>query len=378
MDAVAALYSDGEVELSRAIIASLSCALFGVASGAPAGLFQRLFSRLSHRLLKWTTTHEKTDDQSGGTGSFRNPILERTGHPYAQALLNSSTRDTEALMEGGDPMNGPYMMISPEILSVSDVWDRLLMHSVQGKDVQLRFVRETRATYEAARSRLENGVSIRMKAVAAGTGLSMILAYDRLVNEGYDTARMTVRITDRDRSNVDKAQRLLAKLTSTRNNVTTAETEGGISVGTEDLFAEPPASGTMDEAKYHVVTAVGILDYLPGFTCQTTERSLRLPQPEEVVQAEHLAARLGQMIAADGVLIVNTYRPHASTRILELFGRRFDYRHRENLSALLATAGFGVPRLVGSGHIYDVEVYVKSCPSPRQSCDSARRDETAR
>jgi hypothetical protein len=83
------------------------------------------------------------------------------------------------------------------------------------------------------------------------------------------------------------------------------------------------------------------------------------------MQAEHLAARLGQMIAADGVLIVNTYRPHASTRILELFGRRFDYRHRENLSALLATAGFGVPRLVGSGHIYDVEVYVKSCPSPR-------------
>ena len=365
MDAVAALYSDGEVELSKAIIASLSRALFGVASGAPAGLFQRLFSRLSHRVLKWTTTYEKTDDQSGGTGFYRNPILERTGHPYAQALLNSSTRDTEALMEGGDPMNGPYMMISPEILGMSNLWDRLLMHSVQGKDVQLRFVRETQATYESARSRLENGVSIRMKAVAAGTGLSMILAYDRLVNEGYDPARMTVRITDRDRSNVDKAQRLLAKLSSTRNNVATADTAGGISVGTEDLFVEPAASGTMEEAKYHVVTAVGILDYLPGFTCQTTEQSLRLPQPEEVVQSEHLAGRLGQMTAADGVLIVNTYRPHASTRILELFGRRFDYRHRENLSALLATAGFDVPRLVGSGHVYDVVVYMKGCLSPR-------------
>ncbi len=362
MDAVAALYSDGQVELSEAIIASLSRALFGVASGAPAGLLQRLFSRLSHRVLKWTTTHEKTVDESGETGSFRNPILERTEHPYAQALLNSSTKDTEALMEGGDPMNGPYMMISPEILGMSDVWDRLLMHSVQGKDVQLRFVWETQATYEAARSRLENGVSIRMKAVAAGTGLSMILAYDRLVNEGYDPARMTVRITDRDRSNVEKAQRLLAKLSSTRSNVTTAETEGGISVETEDLFAEPSASGSIGEAKYHVVTAVGILDYLPGFTCETTERSLRLPQPEEVVQAEHLAVRLGHMTAADGVLIVNTYRPHASTRILELFGRRFDYRHRENLSALVATAGFGVPRLVGSGHIYDVVVYVKSFP----------------
>jgi hypothetical protein len=364
MDAVAALYSDGQVELSEAIVASLSRALFGVASGAPAGLVQRLFSRLSHRVLKWTTTHEKTDDQSGGTGFFRNPILERTGHPYAQALLNSSTKDTKALMEGGDPMNGPYMMISPEILRISDVWDRLLMHSVQGKDVQLRFVRETQATYEAARSRLENGFSIRMKAVAAGTGLSMILAYDRLISEGYDPDRMTVRITDRDRSNVDKAQRLLAKLTSTRSRVTTSETEGGISVGTEDLFAEPSMPGTIGQAKYHVVTAVGILDYLPGFTCETTEQSLRLPQPEEVEQAEHLAARLGHMTAADGELIVNTYRPHASTRILELFGRRFDYRHRENLSALLATADFGIARLVGSGHIYDVIVYVKSLPSP--------------
>jgi hypothetical protein len=364
MDAVAALYSDGQIELSEAIVASLSRALFGVASGAPAGLVQRVVSRLSHRVLKWTTTHEKTDDQSGGgTGSFRNPILERTKHPYAQALLNSSTKDTKALMEGGDPMNGPYMMISPEILRISDVWDRLLMHSVQGKDVQLRFVRETKATYEAARSRLENGESIRMKAVAAGTGLSMILAYDRLVNEGYDPARMTVRITDRDSSNVDKAQRLLAKLASTKSSVTTAETEGGISVGTEDLFTEPSASGTIGGAKYHVVTAVGILDYLPGFTCHTTERSLRLAQPEEVVQAEHLAVRLGHMTAADGVLIVNTYRPHASTRILELFGRRFDYRHRENLSALLATADFGVPRLVGSGHIYDVIVYERNFSS---------------
>jgi len=363
MDAVVALYSDGQVELSETIIASLSRALFGVESGAPAGLVQRLFSRLSHRVLKWTTREEKKDDQSGGAGSFRNPILERTGHPYAQALLNVSTKDTEDLIEGGDPMIGPYMMISPEILGMSDVWDRLLMHSVQGKDVQLRFVRETQATYEAARSHLENGVSIRMKAVAAGTGLSMILAYDRLINEGYDPARMTIRITDRDRSNVDKAQRLLAKLTSTRSSVTTAETEGGISVGTEDLFAESSALGMIGEAKYHVVTAVGILDYLPGFTCQTTERSLRLPQPEEVVQAEHLAGRLGHMTAADGVLVVNTYRPHASTRILELFGRRFDYRHRENLSALLATADFGGPRLVGSGHIYDVVVYVKSFPS---------------
>jgi hypothetical protein len=364
MDAVVALYSDGDVELSEAIVASLSCAVFDVAPGAPAGSLQRFFSRLSHRVLKWTTTREKTEDRGGEAGSYRNPILERTGHPYAQALLNSSTKETEALVEGGDPMNGPYMMICPEILGMSDVWDRLLMHSVQGKDVQLRFIRETQATYEAARARLEKGESIRLKAVAAGTGLSMILAYGRLLKEGHDAARITIRITDRDQSNVDKSKRLLGKLAATRGKITNADTEGGISVGTEDLFAEPSASSVGGEAKYHILTAVGILDYLPGFTCETTERSLRLPQPEEDVQAEHLAVRLSQMITDDGILIVNTYRPHASTRILELFGRRFDYRHGENLSELLATAGFctRTPRVIGSGHVYDVVVYQKTSP----------------
>ena len=66
--------------------------------------------------------------------------------------------------------------------------------------MQLRFIWETRATYEAARSRLEKGGVVRLKAVAAGTGLSMILAYDRLIKEGYDPARITVRITDRDKA----------------------------------------------------------------------------------------------------------------------------------------------------------------------------------
>ncbi len=78
------------------------------------------------------------------------------------------------------------------------------------------------------------------------------------------------------------------------------------------------------------------------------------------MNAEHLAARLGHMTTDAADLIVNTYRPHASTRILELFGRRFDYRNRENLTALLATADFGSPRLVGSGNMYDVLVYEKS------------------
>jgi hypothetical protein len=252
------------------------------------------------------------------------------------------------------------MMICPEILKVSKVWDRLFLHSVQSRDVQLRFIFETRATYEAARSRLQNGGVVRLKAVAAGTGLSMILAYDRLIKEGHDPARITVKITDRDKVSIAKAKRLLAKLASTRSRVADAGIEGGISARTEDLFEGGPGSDTTGEATYHVVTAVGILDYIQGFTCHTTERSLGLRRPEEAVKAEHLAAKLGQMTADTGDLIVNTYLPHASTRILELFGRKFHYRNEENLTGLLATADFGSPRLVGSGNMYGVLVYRKS------------------
>lgn len=354
MDAVAALYSDGDHELAEAIIGSLSQAVFGGEHvPAAAGLGQRILARISYQALKWTTTRR------GADGAFSNPILERSAHPYAQALLNSSCKETEALVEGGDPMNGPYMMISPEILKMSDLWDRLLLHSVQGRDVQLRFVCETLATYQEAQSRLEKTGAIRMKAVAAGTGLSMVLAYDRLMKDGYDPARLTVRIADRDKSNAEKTGRLLAKLNSTKSRVTGEETAGGISVGTEDLFVDEPASGAPSAKKYDVVTAVGILEYFQGCTSGSTERSHRLPHVEDATTAHHLAERLDKMTADNAVLIVNTYRPHASIRILELFGRRFDYRHRENLSELLATANFRNPRLVGSGNIYDLKVYQK-------------------
>ena len=66
------------------------------------------------------------------------------------------------------------------------------------------------------------------------------------------------------------------------------------------------------------------------------------------------------MTAGTGDLIVNTYLPHPSARILELFGRRFDYRNQENLTSLLATADFRAPRLVGSGNMYGVLVYEKN------------------
>lgn len=365
MDAVAALYSDGDGALAEAIVESLSRAIFAGGTVPPAGLVQRILARISYRALKWTTRRRKVGGEAREGGIYSNPILERSRHPYARALLNSSCEETEALVEGGDPMNGPYMMISPEILKMGGFWDRMLLHSVQGRDVQLRFMWETRATYQEARSRLEKGGAIRMKAVAAGTGLSMVLAYDRLIKDGYDPARLTVRIADVDKANAEKTGRLLAKLNSTKSRVTAAETTGGISVGTENLFADEPASAATRADKYDVVTAVGILEYFQGCTSGSTERSHRLPEVEDATTAHHLAERLDQMTADGGALIVNTYRPHASIRILELFGRRFDYRHIENLSELLAIAHFRSPRLVGSGNIYDLKVYEK---------DPAKRD----
>ncbi|MEO6784849.1 MAG: hypothetical protein ABI318_01845 [Chthoniobacteraceae bacterium] len=360
MDAVVALYSEGAPEVSEAIIASLSQAVFGGRHLASAGALQRLMARISYRILKWTTTSRRADDEAGDAGAFRNRLLRRTGHPYARALLDSSSREAEALVEGGDPMNGPYMMLAPEILAASNIWDRIFLHSVQGKDVQLRFIWETCATYEAARRRLEQFGSVRMKTVAAGTGLSMILAYDRLIRDGFDPARITVRITDRDQANIDKSTRLLAKLTSHRGRMASVESEGTISAGMEDIFASEPGAGAISEPKYDVISAVGILEYFQGFTYDTTERCLRLLQPDETPTAQCLTARLGKMTTDSAALIVNTSRLHPSTRILELFGKRFDYRNRDNLSELMATANVRNPRLVGSGHIYDIEVYEKS------------------
>jgi len=69
---------------------------------------------------------------------------------------------------------------------------------------------------------------------------------------------------------------------------------------------------------------------------------------------------LYRMLTDRGSLIVNTMRNDPSTRILELFGRRFVYRARKDLQALLASVNFRPERLVGSGNIYDVEVYEKN------------------
>ena len=157
MEAVAALYAEGRQDEARAIIASLARAVFEGPHQSPAGPAQRLMARASHRLLQWTTRRHESAAPDQPAAGFRNRLLERSGHPYASSLLASSHQDVESLVEGGDPMNGPYMMIAPEIRGAGSRWDRLFFNSVQGRDVQLRFIWETRATYEAACHRLDQG-----------------------------------------------------------------------------------------------------------------------------------------------------------------------------------------------------------------------------
>jgi len=364
MEAVAALYGSGRRELSEAIVASLSRAVFSGGKMRPAGRAQRTLARAFYRILQWTTTSRMSEDEKGSAMTvFNNMLLERSGHPYARSLLGSSKCETASLVEGGDPMNGPYMMIAPEIRMNSTLWDRLFLDSVQGRDVQSRFVWETRATYELARRRLEGGLPVRLKAVAAGTGLSMILTYDKLLRDGYDPALITVKLTDREEANVEKASRLLHKLATTRDNRRGSGSGHGISAEVEDIFPQGGAAGPSDQIQYDIVTAIGILEYFQGHSHATTEQKLRLEVPIESVTALGLVTRLTEMTTDHASLIVNTYRDDASTRILELFGRRFDYRHREHLRSLLEAVNFRSVHLAGSGNIYDVEIYEKN---PRQ------------
>lgn len=358
MEAVGALYSEGREELADAILTSLSAAVFGRAAPRPASLPQRVMARLSYRLLKRTTVRKVGEGSDVDSMRIQNRLLERSQHPYAKSLLASSSKETEALVEGGDPMNGPYMMIVPEIRATAVLWDKLFFNSVQGKDVQLRFILETKATYTEAKARLDKGVDIRMKALAAGTGLSLILAFDRLILDGYDAGRIFARVTDRDALNTGKTDRLLRKLAIKRGWKLGTGDESGIGAETEDIFHES-AIGIGKVSPYDLVTAVGILEYLQGSTCETTEQRHEIEEMEEPATALHLVARLCDMTRRDGALIVNTYRPHSSTRILELFGKRFDYRHVLNMNALLSGTQFSVPILVGSGHIYDVKIYKK-------------------
>ena len=361
MEAVEVLYSSDYHEVSEEIVASLSRAIFSGRDIKRAGWVQRILARVSYRILQWTTTSSKGEDESGSKVTvYRNTLMERTGHPYARLLLASSRSETASLIEGGDPMNGNYMMIAPEIKMNGGLWDRLFLDSVQGKDVRLRMALETRATYETAKRWLEEEKPVRLKAVAAGTGLSMILVYDRLIRDGYNADLITATITDKEEANTTNANRLLDNLATTRDRKRSPERGCGISAETEDIFAQNGRGGAVHIARYDVVTAIGILEYFQGFSYRTTEQRLKLESPVESATALDLAKRLYEMTTDRGCLIVNTYRNDASTRILELFGRRFNYRDRKNLRALLASVNFRPARLAGSGNLYDVEVYDKT------------------
>lgn len=342
MDAVAALYSEGNPDLAGNILSSLSETIFDRPEPPLAGPLQQLMAGLSYRILKRTTVREGT--------SYRNRILEGSGHPYAQALLASSTAETQALVEGGDPMNGPYMMLLPDACKNAILWDKLFLGSVQGKDVKLRFLWETKATHAEAKKRLAPGRTVRLKALAAGTGLSMILAYDRLVRDG--AKGIVAEITDRDPTNTAKTNRLLAKLAPARGWTLGPD---GISAHTEDIFA-----GTNGNAPSDIVTTVGILEYLQGSTCETTERRHGLPEPEESKTIHHLAEKIAATTAPAASLIANTFRPHRSVRLLELFGKQFDYRHPADLNQVLAKQGFRPTHTQGSALVYDVVVYEKA------------------
>lgn len=365
MEAVGSLYGEGHEEMARAIVSSLGRQIFEAELPQPANFLRRRMAGLLFRLLKRTTKpHFREEDGGGRSVSYRNPILERSGHPYAITLLEPSRTDTASFVEGGDPMNAIYMMLSPEIARNSSTWDWILLNSVQGKDVQLRFTWETRMTRDLAARRLEKGLPVRLKAVAAGTGLSLILVVDRLIREGFPPERITATITDREEANIQKTLRLLRKLSSTRDLLGSDRDRGapasGLSAHVEDLLHPVPE----DEAdgRFDIVTLVGILEYFLGFTCATTEEHLGETTPEEAADAVGLIRKVHAMTSAGGVMIANSYRVEIGARILEIFGKRLRYRNRKELRELVAEAGFFPTGHFGSGHIYDVEVFSKPGP----------------
>jgi hypothetical protein len=356
MQAANALYSDGSGAAPEAIVTSLSRQVFDAGLPQPSSRLRRLLAAVTLRILKKTTrTEVRTGQDDKDVISYRNRVLERSNHPYVLTLLRPSDADSATFVEGGDPMNAPYMMLLPEIRQNAAVWDRLLLDSVIGRDVQLRFVWETKITHEMASRRLNQGESVRLKAAAAGTGLSLIVVYDRLIREGHDPRLISATITDRAAANVTKARRLLRTLPTTQNNPAKDGKDFGISAQIEDLF-EHRSSG---DEEPHIVTLVGILEYFHGFTFTTTEESLGHSAVSGEEDAEMVLRKIGAMTAESGTLIANSYRTETGARLLEVFGKRFRYRNREHLHALVETAGFVPTGIVGSGHIYDVEAFEK-------------------
>lgn len=351
MDAVQALYAEDHEETARAVVAGLSARVFEAPPPQPSNILRRGLARMVWHLMRGTT---RTETRPGPDGHpmlvFRNRILERSGHPYAATLLESSRADTQDFVEGGDPMNALYMMLVPEIRRRAGLWDHIILDSVQARDVQWRFFWETRCHHDLASERLARGEAVRLKAVAAGTGLSMVLVLDRLLREGHDPARITATISDREEANVAKAARLLGKLESTRPLLES----GRVRTVAEDLLAPG------EDAPHDVITVMGILEYFPGHTFTTTEQHHGQPAPQGPPHAEDLVRHIAAMTAPGGALVTNTFRLLAAVRIMEVFGKKFRYRGRSEMQRLLASSGFVPAGRHHSANIFDVEVFRKS------------------
>lgn len=358
MQALVALYGEGDTETARAIVASLSHRIFHHDPPAPSGAVRRGLAHFVLWLMRKTT---RTQKQIGPDGApmvtYRNAILEGAKHPYATTLLEPSRADTSSFVEGGDPMNAVYMMLVPEIRRHANLWDNIMLDSVQARDVQWRLAWETRMTHELASQRLKENRPVRLKAAAAGTGLSMILVLNRLLEEGHDPDLITATIGDREESNVRKAVRLMEKLPSLKSRLVTERGTPGIFTEVEDLLAplsaEPPPTAD-------VVTLVGILEYFQGHTATTTEELSGAGAPQESVEAAALIRAIGQLTAPDGSLVVNTYRLGAAAQILETFGKKFRYRGRPEMAQLVSHGGFAPDNRFTSGNIFDVEVFRKT------------------
>ncbi len=362
MAATEALYSEDDSELAEAIIASLSRQVFDEDLPKPASRIRRALAWLTYRILKRTTKKKTlTNDDGEEVVVYRSPVLEKSKHPYALTLLEPNIcTESAKFVAGGNPMNAPYMMICPEIRGNSETWDKLLLNSVHGQDVQLRFVWEARITYEKAKRRLDEGNSVRMKAVAAGTGLSMILVFDRLVRDGYDPGKITATVSDRDASNIEKARRLMRKLSSTKDHFSENGGASGITAHTEDLMH--PVTDEDGDAPQDVVTIVGILEYFRGFTYSTAEEHLGQPVTGDESGASDVLRKVAAMTCESGTLIANSYRLEIGARILEIFGKHLRYRNVEDLHALFESEGFHPTGTSGSGHVYDVVAYARRTP----------------
>lgn len=359
MEALGVLYGDGQEVASRAIVDGLIGRVFDSPQREPLTGIRRMLTGFAFWSMDKTTRREVRTGPGGSESTiYHNRILERSGHPYIATLLRPGDT-TASLVEGGDPMNAIYMMLCPAVERKARLWDRLLLDSVPSRDVQVRFVWETRLTHELASRRLSRREPVRIKAFAAGTGLSVLLVCERLLREGHDPKLIRAVISDRDPAHSRKTLRVIRKLPLLSDLIDeSGRTTHGILVQAEDIFQ--PAKTAVGELPFDVVTAVGILEYFTGHTYATTEDRLGEPVSTAKPDAEDLLKVVADQTADGGHLIVNTHREAAATRILEVFGKHFRYRRPEHLQALAATAGFVPVGTRFSGNVYDVEVFRKS------------------